>query len=142
MKLIEIVAISALASSVSAAVVPVLNKQQKMYSFLTRATKRYSGDMTYYDPTVGLGSCGKQGTNSERIVALAADVMANGPNPNNNPKCGKTINIYYQGKTRTGTVFDTCPECVGGSIDVTQVLFEEVAPDGDGRVHGVSWSFA
>jgi len=142
MKIIEFVAIAAIAGSVSAAAVPVLNEQEKVNSFLPRASKRYTGDMTYYDTSVGLGSCGTQGSNDERLVALAADVMANGANPNDNPKCGKTINIYYQGKTHTGTVVDTCPECQGGSIDVTQVLFEAVAPHGDGRVHGVQWSFA
>jgi hypothetical protein len=92
--------------------------------------------------SVGVGSCGKQGSNSQDLVAIAADVMQNGANPNDNPNCGKTINIYYNGMTHTGTVFDTCPTCDGGSLDLTQELFLKVAPDGDGRVHGVSWSFA
>ena len=103
---------------------------------------QYIGDMTYYDVSVGLGSCGTQGTNSQDLVALAADVMQNPANPNANPKCGQTINIYYNGETHTGTVYDTCPTCDGGSIDVTQELFLKVAPNGDGRVHDVSWSFA
>ena len=103
---------------------------------------QYSGDMTYYDVSVGLGSCGTSGSNSQDLVALAADVMQNPANPNANPKCGQTINIYYNGATHTAIVFDTCPTCNGGSIDVTQELFLKVAPDGDGRVHDVSWSFA
>lgn len=103
---------------------------------------QYSGDITYYDVSVGTGSCGWQGSNSDNLVAIASDVMQNGPNPNDNPKCGQTINIYYNGNTHTGTVYDTCPTCDGGSIDLTQELFNQVAPDGDGRVHGVSWSFA
>lgn len=102
---------------------------------------QYSGDATYYDVSVGLGSCGWQGSNSQDLVAIASDVMDNGANPNDNPKCGKTITIYYNGNTHTATVYDTCPTCAGGSIDLTQELFQKVAPDGDGRVHGVSWSF-
>lgn len=103
---------------------------------------QYSGDITYYDVSVGAGSCGWQGSNGQDLVAIAADVMQNGANPNDNPNCGKTINIYYNGNTHTATVYDTCPTCSGGSLDLTQELFQKVAPDGDGRVHGVSWSFA
>ena len=106
------------------------------------SSSQYTGDMTYYDVSVGLGSCGWQGSNSQDLVALAADVMHNGANPNDNPKCNMTINIYYNGETHSATVCDTCPTCSGGSIDVTQELFMKVAPNGNGRVHGVSWSFA
>jgi len=101
---------------------------------------QYTGDITYYDVSVGLGSCGWQGSNSQNLVALASDVMQNGPNPNNNPLCGQTISIYYQGNVHQATIYDTCPTCAGGSIDLTEQLFLQVAPDGNGRVSGVSWS--
>jgi hypothetical protein len=90
---------------------------------------------------VGLGSCGWQGSNSQNLVALAADMMQNGANPNNNPLCGQTITITYNGNSQQGIIYDTCPTCDGGSLDLTQTLFDLVAPDGDGRVHGVGWSF-
>lgn len=102
----------------------------------------YNGDITYYDASVGLGSCGWQGSNDQDIVALPADVMQNGDNPNDNPNCGKTIYISYQGNIHGAIVYDTCPTCLGGSIDSTKQLFLKVAPDGDGRVSGVSWWFA
>lgn len=105
-------------------------------------TGDFTGDMTYYDVSVGLGSCGVSGSNSQNLVAINAPDMANGINPNLNPHCGKTINIYYNGATHTATVFDTCPACAAGAIDVTNELFLKVAPDGNGRVHGVSWSWA
>jgi len=142
MKIIEIVAISALAGWVSAAVVPVLDKQQKPHSYLTRSTQGFSGDMTFYDASVGLGSCGTQGENNQMLVALAADVMQNGQDSNDNPKCFKKINISYKGKTHQGMIVDTCPECKGGSIDVTEALFEKFAPAVVGRLHGVKWSYA
>jgi hypothetical protein len=68
--------------------------------------------------------------------------MNNAGNPNANPNCGRMINIYYNGAVHQGKVHDTCPECLSGSIDVTDTLFKIVAPNGDGRVHGVSWSWA
>lgn len=101
----------------------------------------YTGDITYYDVSVGLSSCGLQGSNSQDLVAIAPGIMANGANPNANPKCGQKIEISYQGNTHVATVFDTCPGCSGGSIDLTEGLFKKVAPNGDGRVSGVSWRF-
>jgi hypothetical protein len=99
-----------------------------------------TGDMTHYTP--GMGSCGHNdaGT-SEFVVAMSGSFMQNGVNPNNNPLCGKTITITYNGVTQTARIVDTCPpgECTYGSIDVNEACFQAVAPAGDGRVHGVSW---
>ncbi|TLD18835.1 putative effector 10 [Venturia nashicola] len=102
-----------------------------------------SGDMTYYDVSVGLTSCGLSGSNSDFLVAMNKADMANGANPNNNPHCNQYIDIYYNGVGPIkGKVVDTCPVCESGAIDVTDSLFKAVAPSGDGRVHGVSWSWA
>jgi hypothetical protein len=102
----------------------------------------HTGDITYYSVEVGAGSCGTNGLDSQPLVALAKSDMANGANPNANPKCGKQINIYYNGAVHTATIHDTCPECTAGSLDLTKSLFDAVAPGGDGRVHGVTWSYA
>jgi hypothetical protein len=126
------------ASTAKAAAAPVVAA-----STGSTATGTSTGDMTYYDVSVGLTSCGLTGSNSDFLVAMNAPDMANGVNPNNNPHCSKMINIYYNGVGPIkGTVVDTCPECVSGAIDVTDSLFKAVAPSGDGRVHGVSWSWA
>jgi hypothetical protein len=102
----------------------------------------HTGDMTYYDVSVGLGSCGKPGSNDQPLVALAEFDMGSYADPNSNPLCGRAINIYYNGVTHKATIHDTCPACASGSIDVTNTLFKSIAPSGDGRVQGVSWSFA
>jgi hypothetical protein len=102
----------------------------------------HTGDITYYDVSVGTGSCGTTASNSDLVVALSHLDMNNGANPNNNPLCGTMINIYYNGGVHSARVFDTCPVCAAGSLDLTEALFNAVAPGGDGRVHGVSWSFA
>jgi len=44
----------------------------------------YVGEMTYYDPTSS--SCGVTTNDMEDVVALSSKMMANGANPNNNPK--------------------------------------------------------
>ena len=112
------------------------------YGSSSSSQGQYTGDITYYDISVGLTSCGTYGSNSENLVALAAGMMQNGGNPNNNPLCGKVINIYYGGNVHQGTIVDTCPTCSGGSLDLTPALFKLVAPNGDGRVSGVTWSYA
>ena len=100
-----------------------------------------SGDLTYYDVSVGLGSCGWQGDNGQMLVALSSADMKNGANPNNNPLCHQTVMITYGGQTHQATVYDTCPTCAEGSIDMTQTLFNMYAPTSEGRLHGATWTF-
>jgi len=69
--------------------------------------------MTYYDPSVGLTSCGTLHGPNELIVALSTGMMNNGGNPNSNPKCGKTIGIWnpQTNQEHYATVVDTCYGC-------------------------------
>lgn len=101
------------------------------------------GDITWFDTSVGPGSCGWQNSNSDWVVALPVDMMdAQGvSNPNDNPLCGKTITINYNGQTAQATVVDTCEGCVGESIDLTEGFFTYFGSDGTGRISGVEWYF-
>lgn len=100
-----------------------------------------TGQATWYDVSVGLGSCGMpKASNNDNVVALAIPTMNNGANPNANPLCGKTIAITYNGQTHNGIVYDTCEGCAAGNIDLSSGFFKTVFPNGDGRVSGVSWS--
>lgn len=51
--------------------------------------------------------------------------MANGANPNANPKCGSQINIYSpdSGQKVQATVVDTCVGCAMHDVDVSESLF-------------------
>lgn len=101
-----------------------------------------SGGMTHYDPSIGLGSCGWVLGAGEAVVSMSGVDMANPANPNNNPKCGKFIKIYGpNGLVVRAKIVDTCYPCHKGDIDVTPAVFNQIAPNGDGRVHGVSWEF-
>ena len=106
----------------------------------TSGSTTYEGDITHYD--VGLGSCGWTNTDDEAVVAIPHVLMNNPANPNNNPWCGKYITISYAGKTNQAKIVDTCGGCDGDSIDLSPTLFTAVAPNGDGRVHDVSWYFS
>ncbi|EGD88334.1 hypothetical protein H112_04815 [Trichophyton rubrum D6] len=97
-----------------------------------------TGEITFYDG--GLGSCGTNiDTNGEDAIALPIDLM--GPLSNNNPYCGKQVQISYKGKTATATVKDKCAGCTGNNIDMTRFLFYKFGVEADGRIHGVEWHF-
>ena len=68
--------------------------------------------------------------------------MANGGNPNTNPKCGSKISIRNpsSGQTVQANVVDTCVGCAMYDIDVTDSLFAKLAGGlSAGRVP-VDWS--
>jgi len=99
-----------------------------------------TGQLTFYE--LGQVSCGQVYTDADFVVALAVDVMNNPANPNNNPLCGKTITITYQGHTQQAKVVDTCQGCASGDVDLSPTLFQALVPAGlgAGRVSGASWS--
>jgi len=103
----------------------------------------YSGQATFYN--TGLGSCGITSSDSDFICAIAApryDAQGTA-NPNNNPLCGKKINVSYNGgKPVTVTIVDRCPECAENNLDLSPAAFNAMGATPDqGRVN-VAWSFA
>jgi hypothetical protein len=99
-----------------------------------------TGDLTYYELSAGLTSCGGSYTDSDAVVALSYPDMNNGANPNANPLCGQSITITYNGVTATGKVVDSCQGCAQGSIDLSPTLFNQlVGGPGAGRVSGAHW---
>lgn len=126
-------------------------------------------DLTFYD-TNGETSCGKtvDGTKVD-IIAMAINQM--GPASNNNPFCGKKVEIEYNGKSATAEVVDKCAGCVsfhsplsirfraflfllkkfnlltiptqqsGNSIDLSRALFQKFSNFGSGRLTGAKWKF-
>lgn len=95
------------------------------------------GEMTYYDPGTGNQvACGGYFTPNDRIAALGAGSF-DGKNV-----CGRTASVTYNGKTVTTMIRDRCEACKEGDIDVTPVVFQDLAPLSAGRVPGVSWSLS
>lgn len=74
------------------------------------------------------------------MVALSPAEYGNDPNPNNSPQCGRWITIRGNGRTTAAQVVDKCPGCASGSIDVSPVIFDDIAPLSVGRVQ-VTWEF-
>ncbi|KAL4400903.1 hypothetical protein ACI68E_002227 [Malassezia pachydermatis] len=99
------------------------------------------GQATYYVP--GVGSCGKNSTKSDMIVAVSHSLYDQkaAKNPNENPLCGKTIQASYNGKSINVTVVDRCVGCQENDLDLSPAAFAELAPTKAGRLHGIKWSY-
>ncbi|CAG8474418.1 7374_t:CDS:2, partial [Dentiscutata heterogama] len=97
-----------------------------------------SGDGTYYDPGVGIGSCGWQNYDSELVAAMNAPQYGIYADPGDSPVCGKCIQITGPKGTVKVKVVDKCPVCKSGDIDMSSTAFKQIANLDDGRVK-ITW---
>ncbi|CED85489.1 RlpA-like double-psi beta-barrel domain [Phaffia rhodozyma] len=95
---------------------------------------------TYYDTSVGLGSCGLLHANSEYTVALNTADWSSYGSGYPNPVCGSEIWITYGSKTVTATIQDMCPGCPSNGLDLSEDLFSALASQDLGVIYG-SWGF-
>ncbi|PFH48285.1 hypothetical protein AMATHDRAFT_5954 [Amanita thiersii Skay4041] len=101
----------------------------------------FNGDMTYYDPSIGTGACGKVYSTQDMVAAIPVSIFnyANAPaNPNNNAFCGQQARITVGDKSAVVNIVDKCPGCGGEGIDVSPKAFEMFASLGVGRLK-VTW---
>jgi hypothetical protein len=102
-----------------------------------------TGQLTFYNVGMGIGSCGMaQASSSQYVVAVNAPDMEGSysGNPNSNPLCGKSITITCNGVTGTGIVYDTCPECPKGNLDLSSGFFDIFGSESTGRLDGATWT--
>jgi hypothetical protein len=109
----------------------------------------FTGDLTYYSPGPGYGSCGYQNTSTEAICAVSHfifDAASTSSNSNNNPLCGKMIRITRfdptVGSNRSVDVevVDRCVGCKATDLDLSLAMFTSLAEEAQGRVVG-SWAW-
>ncbi|KAE8542096.1 hypothetical protein D1P53_001577 [Cryptococcus gattii VGV] len=104
-----------------------------------RAT--YSGQATYYSPSVGTGACGWQNTDQELVVALNAPQWDSTANHG----CGQMVTITnsQNGQQQQAKIVDMCPGCAEGSLDMSPTLFGALNNNNlDAGVFPISWDFA
>ncbi|KAG9293485.1 hypothetical protein G9A89_009209 [Geosiphon pyriformis] len=107
----------------------------------SRRGKLHRGQGTYYNP--GPGACGSTDSDSSPVVALAApdfDPSSPAGNPNRNPLCGRSVKITYRGRSVKALVKDRCPVCQSGDLDMSPVVFQEIANKDLGRIK-IKWRF-
>ncbi|ORZ21566.1 RlpA-like double-psi beta-barrel-protein domain-containing protein-containing protein [Absidia repens] len=97
------------------------------------------GDGTYYDPGVGITSCGGSFTAQDMIVALNHVDYGRYADPNESPACGACIKVTGPLGSAKATIQDMCPGCNRGSLDLSPQVFAAVGNFADGRIP-VSWT--
>ncbi|KAH6917310.1 riboflavin aldehyde-forming enzyme [Coprinopsis sp. MPI-PUGE-AT-0042] len=103
-----------------------------------------TGEGTYYD--TGLGACGETNNDGDYIAAVSHELFDNFPgygrvNPNLNPMCGRSVTVSYQGRSITVRLVDRCTACKLTDLDFSPAAFKDLAPNGDGRIHGMTWTW-
>jgi len=106
------------------------------------------GDMTYYNPSQGLGACG-YGPDSyvyqdtDFVVAVSHEMMGSLSSGDvENPLCWRVLHITNPatGQSNTGMVVDKCAGCSGmEDIDLSPALYNTLGLSGVGRYHNVQW---
>ncbi|MCJ1475278.1 DNA-directed RNA polymerase II subunit RPB1 [Lambiella insularis] len=107
-----------------------------------------SGDMTFYNPSMGAGACGPAPNgyvfqDSDPVVAVAVNMMGSESNGDVlNPLCGRYLSITNPatGKSNTAMVVDKCYGCPGNQdIDLSPSLFNSLGLAAHGRYSDVEW---
>ncbi|KAG8819613.1 hypothetical protein FRC19_009668, partial [Serendipita sp. 401] len=93
----------------------------------------FSGVATWYDVTTGQGYCGGYRSPGDYVVALNQPQM-----DAQSVRCGDTITISANGRTATAVVWDECPPCAWGSLDLSAGLFQYFNDLGVG-VFPITW---
>ncbi|KAK7732921.1 hypothetical protein SLS57_000864 [Botryosphaeria dothidea] len=93
--------------------------------------------VTYYNPSVGLSSCGETWSDDDNVVALAADTYGTIDNV-----CSKKITIEVNGKTFPAFIGDKCPGCTNAGLDLSEGLFKNIMGSVDaGVIRTAKWWF-
>lgn len=107
--------------------------------------KTYTGaDVTFYTP--GENACGGFDGPSSRIAAIAYGTWNSMPgwngNSNDNPLCGRQIEVHCNGKSTVAKVTDLCAGCgISTSVDLSPDCFNDLADPSVGRLHDCTWNF-
>jgi hypothetical protein len=103
----------------------------------------FQGDGTFFQ--TGEGACGVNNVDTDFICAVSEDLFDHFPgydgvNPNNNPVCGRMIQVNFQGKSITLKVEDRCTGCKFNDIDMTPSAFQAIADPSRGRIE-ITWNW-
>jgi hypothetical protein len=105
----------------------------------------YTGDITVYDTYGGYGACGTLLSDDEFTAAISkdswgADIWGGADNLNQNPWCGKSATVTYNGQSVTVKILDKCQGCKPGDIDLTRAAWNKLTGGAYGSRFTASWT--
>ncbi|OMJ10521.1 Papain inhibitor [Smittium culicis] len=109
----------------------------------SKVSETFKGSGTYYDPSVGAGSCGSVHKATELVAALNINQFEATSNPNNSPSCGKcaVVRSKSEGSGEVKVrITDMCPGCKKWGLDLSPAAFKKIAREDKGRVE-IEWEF-
>jgi expansin (peptidoglycan-binding protein) len=92
-----------------------------------------SGEATYYAATGGAGACGIDAPDDYMVAALNGDQYSAA-------NCGKCASVKGPSGTVVVKIWDKCPGCSSGDLDLSEQAFQKIANLSAGRVK-ISWHF-
>ncbi|KAJ1971421.1 hypothetical protein H4R35_005267 [Dimargaris xerosporica] len=108
--------------------------------------QEYSGGtITHHNFSGENNACGGKYEDTDLVVALDTSQFADGAGDDlydNNPNCGRTVEVTRGGKTIQVKVVDQCTTCGDASLDLSPAAFKELEADLDkGELHDYTWKF-
>jgi chitodextrinase len=100
-----------------------------------------TGEATYYN-NIGTDACGGQIDPTSQPLVAVSHLWFTAADPNNDPLCdGVSVQFSYAGQTFTLPVEDSCAACDTSHIDLSQDVFEQLAPLSQGVISPITWQF-
>jgi expansin (peptidoglycan-binding protein) len=101
----------------------------------------YNGKATWFIPSKhggSWGACRRFEADDAMIVAMNADQY--GDMNRVSKMCGKSVRIWYRGRSTVAVVNDACPKCRFGDLDLTPPVFRALGRQSVG-VLDIHWEF-
>ncbi|OLY79930.1 hypothetical protein AYI68_g5986 [Smittium mucronatum] len=104
----------------------------------------FKGYGTFYDSTIGIGSCGDLSNNTDHVAALNR-IQFHGVGDSENPaSCGRCAFVKSKAEETKMEVkvrfVDVCPGCDIGDIDLSIIAYSEISELDSGRIP-IEWRF-
>jgi hypothetical protein len=100
-----------------------------------------TGEATYYN-NIGTDACGGQIDPTSQPLVAVSHLWFTAADPNDDPLCdGVSVQFTYAGQTFTLPVEDSCAACDTSHIDLSQEVFEQLAPLSQGVISPITWQF-
>jgi hypothetical protein len=100
-----------------------------------------TGEATYYN-NIGTDACGGQIDPTSQDLVAISHLWFTSANPNDDPVCdGYSVQFTYNGQTFTLPIEDSCAACDQTHIDLSQAVFEQLAPLSQGVISPLTWQF-
>ncbi|KAJ1972722.1 hypothetical protein H4R34_005309 [Dimargaris verticillata] len=108
--------------------------------------QEYSGGtITHHNFSGENNACGGEYEDSDLVVALDTSQFADGAGGDlydNNPNCGRTVEVSRGGKTVKVKVVDQCTTCGDAGLDLSPAAFQKLESDLDkGELQDYTWKF-